>query len=1486
MADAEASTSRGQQHDCQMDHSVLTSRAGHQVHNFKRIYLGPSPVTASKAVSVALALAQAEAARKRQLELAAKAAAAAAAAAALPPAVADGGPITAVQAAHALQAPSSAAHPGDQLKRSETRIPLLPAESTSTDTESPRTRRIELPREIPPATRDGDNSTDTFGMLSPGRLDVIGGFKRRTRLFRDRSDASFASNASFQSARSMPSSVLSEPALPLPQSFGVAVESDARRLPRASTSTQIPQMPLSIDTELSSFVAVDAPAEPSTSEHRHLQPPTELSVGGPKDFPRGRSRSEGGPRARSRSRSRGMLTTSASAVLPRMSGSRGASSSQIVTLAPGAVGTSAGGTKWVGTSFEVGATFHEVAGRRRERVRELEKQKAEDAKREKLKAEEEEEQRRQRGSIFLVLNDHQPFSPVSPPRSAMTPGGTFMGSGWLPANPITEHDEDDVPRAQDERTLDIGGRVADVRRPSDVLSTFKNDANRDTSIRSREASGTFDDPSKPDSSTSGLPNVNFDLPPGNPNGNASVSLWDPPVKKPNGTANGSVPHTPIPFPTSSRKGLPGSGTSTAMQSEEDIPLQRLNKPAPNSRSEQDPTVSRKTILKRDRMLIKEDWTPAEDLPADFDELAARKYSIHNDKWRELVVILRMRRVELWQESRVRRKKPTLKLRTSIPLYSSETHLSVYSKADNIFCLTFEPSRRRALSGKGLVHLRRSGTNIILFNPRFPSAAVDWMWEIWRELGGMIPASIDVHMPTLDLHVRLPVPEEIPDHEAAMLSERTSTTGALLLHSSLARKHGHAEAGQEGYKIVNRQSVIGLVVQLVEAEPQLRELLDWLVAGGQQLELAWRRGTALNWIIQDMTVEMEPRCWALLSGAMFKTPNSGPVLELRAAAHNQETINNGTREKMEEPPAIEGFLWRVRPVSNTLDRIYLTAYDGHLFACRPSKACPPDRHFGGPNPNSLEMRVPRTDAYTAPAPGSRRMGNASVEYDSEYMSKPSRARSAFEILFGRTKTMKQEDEMSAFRAQVLDLIRFPGDSDEELDAQERLFQTWQRRRQFEQIDGADGYVDLRDLHAFRTLAEVDGMPTEALQTGRVRDLIQRDLGGEEHMNASEDKALLRKLRQFEVVHSNGRSIRLESYSAPLTQQWIKHLTELRVYWKRKERLDALTLMQVQGDIDPVKFSEKAHRALAEKDFRHPVSQEERVSPLLSSLWNWCIIEGCRGIIRSGKLYHKHSAYAPYERGHFILIGGRLLGYALSTSERTSRARQNADIFWRRRSEAGGMRTIPLRDAYIFSGPLTDAFRGAKNASFEGGAKTPAGSLGCGTGAASTGGSEERHTLPRVYADGMISMDEDEDCTFVIRFRKQHQDRPSTTPGAVRPLRKMADRGSAAAAALFAADEKNSNAERSWQRAKETQDQILDDGRPAAVDPGTLPRLRDLKNVEYLVMRARSKLEKEVWVWAIRLEIERLVRDDPERDEALRKLEVLDGEADSKYRRATR
>ena len=64
----------------------------------------------------------------------------------------------------------------------------------------------------------------------------------------------------------------------------------------------------------------------------------------------------------------------------------------------------------------------------------------------------------------------------------------------------------------------------------------------------------------------------------------------------------------------------------------------------------DEVITHKTALRRDRMLVKIEWTAAEDLPIKYDELVARRYSTYTDDWSEYMVVLRMGRLELWEET--------------------------------------------------------------------------------------------------------------------------------------------------------------------------------------------------------------------------------------------------------------------------------------------------------------------------------------------------------------------------------------------------------------------------------------------------------------------------------------------------------------------------------------------------------------------------------------------------------------------------------------------------------------------------------------------------------------------------------------------------------------------------------------------------------------------------------------------------------------------
>lgn len=139
-----------------------------------------------------------------------------------------------------------------------------------------------------------------------------------------------------------------------------------------------------------------------------------------------------------------------------------------------------------------------------------------------------------------------------------------------------------------------------------------------------------------------------------------------------------------------------------------------------------------------------------------------------------------------------------------------------------------------------------------------------MCEIWRELGGLIPANIDVRLPAFDLRVRIPIPDEVPCHvDDSDDAVHAPGSGPMALHSSA---YGD---GREGFRILTRDRLIATVENLAAIVPDWHDLLEYRKNQGYGLELAWRRGTVLDWVTEETTVDGKPREWAVLSGIVLK-----------------------------------------------------------------------------------------------------------------------------------------------------------------------------------------------------------------------------------------------------------------------------------------------------------------------------------------------------------------------------------------------------------------------------------------------------------------------------------------------------------------------------------------------------------------------------------------------------------------------------------------
>jgi len=269
-------------------------------------------------------------------------------------------------------------------------------------------------------------------------------------------------------------------------------------------------------------------------------------------------------------------------------------------------------------------------------------------------------------------------------------------------------------------------------------------------------------------------------------------------------------------------------------------------------------ITRQSILKRDRMLVRLAWTPSEDLPKDFNERESRKYQIYPDPFKEFMVVYRTGRLELWEDpsfvSKCLGHGDQLKLHAATSLKRGRAFISMYSPIDRIFCLTFtkdDDYHHR------LLDLRRSGTCIWIFDARSMTIGTDWMWELSRELGIEIPDHIDVHLPALGVRVRIPVPEEMPlgkHHKGGGTSIASGATSFM-------------DAG-EGYKLISRDYVKKVVRKVVEAQSEWRQLCLNAEVSGLKFELAWRNGSTLDWIKEDYTTGGHKRDWAVLVGTML------------------------------------------------------------------------------------------------------------------------------------------------------------------------------------------------------------------------------------------------------------------------------------------------------------------------------------------------------------------------------------------------------------------------------------------------------------------------------------------------------------------------------------------------------------------------------------------------------------------------------------------
>lgn len=195
-----------------------------------------------------------------------------------------------------------------------------------------------------------------------------------------------------------------------------------------------------------------------------------------------------------------------------------------------------------------------------------------------------------------------------------------------------------------------------------------------------------------------------------------------------------------------------------------------------------------------------------------------------------------------------------------------------------------------------------------------------------------------------------------------------------------------------------------------------------------------------------------------------------------------------------------------------------------------------------------------------------------------------------------------------------------------------------------------------------------------------------------------------------------------------------------------------------------------------------------------LYNLCGISACRPIHLSGTLFRKPRRHATFTRAHVLLSAGHMLIY--QDTLRKSTGKKLVHIHHERIS------SVDLRGCYVYSGSLTENDLLYQNQTFD--SNTPG-----------------HHALPRVWLeDDWTSTDEDATTCFVVWQGRT----------------------------------------KSWFRSSEGVDDVRDEQKSSG-DGGkaktTLKRVGKLGTKgRTMVFKARSRAERDHWVLAVQVEIERL------------------------------
>ena len=354
-------------------------------------------------------------------------------------------------------------------------------------------------------------------------------------------------------------------------------------------------------------------------------------------------------------------------------------------------------------------------------------------------------------------------------------------------------------------------------------------------------------------------------------------------------------------------------------------------------------------------------------------------------------------------------------------------------------------------------------------------------------------------------------------------------------------------------------------------------------------------------------------------------------------------------------------------------------------------------------------------------------------------------------------------------------------------------------------GCDGFISMSDINRVRKFHKGATPVDDDLDSGSDVDFHGQDRDRRNGPDGSTGE--VEEDRIFELLLKNGLVIRLQAYNKAAKQEWMKRLRQLVKYWhhRAKDDMDLFKSVREQN-LRELQIDERAEAQVGSFAYKWEVSQSY-ASP---TMYNLCGISSCRTIHLSGQLFRKPRRHTTFTRCHVILSTGHLLIF-----QDTVRKRSGAKVVHIHHERIG---SVDLKGCYLYSGLLTETDLLYQNQTFD--SNMPG-----------------HHALPRVYLDdAWTSTDEDAMTTFVIWHAKSKSWFRSSH---------------------FVDDVRTAERQNSINSEGE-----VDDGKRGKTKT-KLTRVSQLGTTgRSVVFKARSRAERDHWVLAIQIEIERLAAQDEE------------------------